>query len=175
MTLIRALPEIKKEIKTVLLLIAGQPFESVKPYMNEIKTLNVEDSVNLMLGYVPIHKIPPLFKAAHIVVLPYNDICQSGIVSSAYIFGKPVVATSVGGLPECVSDGETGFLIPPRNHKALAEAAIRLLKDNHLREKMGNKAISTIEKKFSWNKIAEQTESIYHFLIKSKYQPDSSK
>ncbi len=167
MTLIRAMPEIKKNIKNVLLLIAGQPFESVKPYIKEIEMLNIGDSVKLKLGYVPIDGIPPLFKAAHIVVLPYNKVYQSGVVSSAYSFGKPVVATSVGGLPECVCDGETGFLIPPCNSEALAKAAIRLLEDDHLREKMGKNALDAIERKYSWNSIAEKTEAIYHFLIEA--------
>ena len=51
--------------------------------------------------------------------------------------GKPIVATTAGGIPEVVVDGETGFLVPPRDHEAMADAIVRLLKDEGLRQQMG--------------------------------------
>lgn len=170
MILIKALPEIKKSIPDVLLLIAGQPFEDVGPYIKEIKQLNLEESVKLKLGYIAIHEIPNVFKVADLVVLPYNQVSQSGVVLSAYSFGKPVVATSVGGISEIVDEGKTGLLIPPDNPKALAKAVIRLLKDDVLREKMGKKALEIVQKNHSWDSIAEKTELIYRSLLNQKSQ-----
>ncbi len=63
------------------------------------------------------------------VALPYTEASQSGVVSTAYGFGKPVVVTDVGSIPEIVDDGVTGLIVPPRDPAALAEAIIRLLKD----------------------------------------------
>lgn len=170
MTLIRALPDIKKSIDNVFLLIAGQPFESVSPYLTEIKRLRLEDSVKSKFGYVSVEEIPGIFNVAHIVVLPYYRASQSGVVLSAFNFGKPVVATSVGGIPEIVCNGKTGFLIPPDNSRALAKAVIRLLMDDELREKMGKEALEYVQRNHSWHSIAEKTEFIYRSLLNSASQ-----
>ncbi len=170
MTLIRAFSEIKENVHDAFLLIVGQPFEDISKYLKEIKQLKIEDSVKLELDYIPIHEIPNVFKIAHLVVLPYNQVSQSGVVLSAYSFGKPVVATSVGGMAEIVNEGKTGLLIPPDNPKALAKAVIRLLKDDVLREKMGKKALEIVQKNHSWDTIAEKTELIYRSLLNQKSQ-----
>ena len=170
MTLIRALPDIKKSVGNVFLLIAGQPFESVSQYLIEIKRLRLEDSVKLKFGYVPVEEISGIFNVAHIVVLPYSRASQSGVVLSAYNFGKPVVATSVGGIPEIVCNGKTGFLVLPDNSRALARVVIRLLKDDELREKMGKEALEYVQRNHSWRTIAEKTEFIYRSLLNSASQ-----
>ena len=77
-----------------------------------------------------------------------------------------MIATSVGGLSELVDDGETGFLIPPGNPEALAEAALKLLNDDELRKEMGSKAMDVMQKKHSWEAIAEKAESIYELPLK---------
>ena len=171
MTLIRALPDIKKSIDNVFLLIAGQPFESVSPYLIEIKRLGLEDNVRSKFGYVTVEEIAGIFNVAHIVVLPYSRASQSGVVLSAYNFGKPVVATSVGGIPEIVRDGITGFLIPPDNSRALARSVIRLLKNDELREKMGKEALEYVQRNHSWQSIAEKTEFIYRSLLNLESKP----
>ncbi len=168
MTLIKALPDIKKEIENVILFIAGQPFEDMSMYQAEIKKLNLKDAVKLKLEYIPLNEIPHIFRRADLVVLPYNQVSQSGVILSAYSFGKPVVATSVGGMPELVQEGKTGFLVPPDNPLALAKAVAGLLKDDNLREEMGSNALEYINKECSWQTIARQTEEIYHELLSSK-------
>ena len=70
-----------------------------------------------------------LFQQASVVALPYIEASQSGVVPLAYMHMKPVVATTVGGLPEMVDDGRTGYLVPPRDEQALATAVVRLLRD----------------------------------------------
>jgi starch synthase len=68
-----------------------------------------------------------LFQEASVVVLPYVESFQSGVIPIAYTYGKPVVATTVGGLPEMVDDGVTGLLVPPRDERKLAEAIVTVL------------------------------------------------
>ena len=58
---------------------------------------------------------------------------------------RPVVATSVGGIPEVVVDGETGLLVPPRDPEALAAAIARLISDRGLREKMGAAGLERVQ------------------------------
>lgn len=72
-------------------------------------------------------------------------------------FKKPVVVTDVGAIPEIVDDGVTGFIVPPRNSEAPAEAIIKLLKDEKLRKQMGENTYKKLKTDLSWDNIAEKT------------------
>ena len=106
-----------------------------------------------------------LFQRASLVVLPYIETSQSGVIPVAYDFKKPVIVTDVGAMPEIVDDGVTGFIVPPKNPEALAEAIIKLLKDNKLRKQMGENAYKKLKTDLSWDKIAEKTIEIYKEAI----------
>ncbi len=64
--------------------------------------------------YIPDDVLRHLFRKCEAVVLPYRDATQSGVLMLAYAFGRPVIATDVGGLPEMIRSGETGILVPPQ-------------------------------------------------------------
>jgi len=74
---------------------------------------------------------------------------------------KATVATNTGGIPEVVSDGETGLLVPPRDHHALAGAISRLLKDATLRERMGRAGLARVETVFSAGRMVDETLEVY--------------
>jgi glycosyltransferase involved in cell wall biosynthesis len=97
--------------------------------------------------------------------LPYIEASQSGVIPTAYGFKKPVVVTSAGSIPEIVDDGITGFIVPPKDVNALAEAIIKLLKDRELRRKMGENAYKKLKKDLSWDNIAEKTIQVYKETI----------
>ena len=75
--------------------------------------------------------------------------------------GKPVVATSAGGIPEVVQDGETGFIVPTRDPQALADAVIRLLKDEDLRMRMGTAGRARAHARFSAARMVQDTLDAY--------------
>ena len=75
--------------------------------------------------------------------------------------GKPVVATTAGGIPEVVADGETGLLVPPRDDAALAAAIIRLLKDSPLRAAMGAAGERRVRERFSSERMVQDTLDVY--------------
>jgi glycosyltransferase involved in cell wall biosynthesis len=77
---------------------------------------------------------------------------------------KPAVATAVGAIPELLSDGETGFLVPPRDHRAMAERLVALLEDGELRLRMGEAAVTRIERHFTVERMAERTAALYESL-----------
>jgi glycosyltransferase involved in cell wall biosynthesis len=79
--------------------------------------------------YIPNEDVPALFREADVVLLPYTEATQSGVVPVAYQFGVPVIATRVGGLSEVVLEGRTGLLVPPRDPAALAAAVRRFLSE----------------------------------------------
>ncbi len=91
------------------------------------------------------------------VVCPYLDATQSGVVLTAYAFGKPVIATQVGGLPEYVHHGE--------NPDALAEAIIYLLQNPEKRRQMKKAIQQLAETELSWSRIAEQTVKVYEKVL----------
>jgi glycosyltransferase involved in cell wall biosynthesis len=102
-----------------------------------------------------------LFQSASVVVLPYIESSQSGVIPLAYTYGKPVVATAVGGLPEMVIHGVTGLLVPPRDERQLADAIVMLLGNDALRRKMGDAAKRFIQRNCSPSLVAQETMGVY--------------
>jgi glycosyltransferase involved in cell wall biosynthesis len=111
-----------------------------------------------------------LFRRASVVVLPYIEASQSGVVHTAYHYGKPVVATTVGGLPEAVEDGRTGFLVPPADDRKLAHAVVRLLHDKALRHEFGMRAQHKFRHEWSPSAIALHTLDIYRRAITRRHR-----
>ena len=79
--------------------------------------------------------------------------------------GKPIIATTVGGIPEVISHKSNGLLVPPANANALAEALEELLTDQILKKQIGQQARKTYEEKFTVERMVAETEKIYQFLI----------
>jgi glycosyltransferase involved in cell wall biosynthesis len=74
---------------------------------------------------------------------------------------KATVASDTGGIPEVVADGETGLLVPPRDHHALAKAIVRLLKDEDRRKRMGEAGLERVQRIFSAERMVERTLDVY--------------
>ena len=80
----------------------------------------------------------------------------------------PVIATSAGALPEVVSQGETGILVPPQDPHALASAIKRFLEDESLRRRMGGEGRRWVEKHFSWPEAARNTLQVYEEVLSQR-------
>ena len=111
MKLLEAFPLIKQERKDVTLLIVGECYGDIKEYENKIKTLGIENNVKLINKFVANEDIEPYFVVSDVVVLPYESASQSGIVMTSYAFGRPVIATDVGGIKEQILQDKTGVVI----------------------------------------------------------------
>jgi glycosyltransferase involved in cell wall biosynthesis len=93
---------------------------------------------------------------------------QEGLCTSlvdAMAASKAAVATRVGGVPEVVADGETGFLVQPRDHEAMADRIIALLKDNAGRARMGKAALKRAREQFTVDRMVEGTLETYKRLL----------
>ncbi|MBI5050449.1 MAG: glycosyltransferase family 4 protein [Nitrospirae bacterium] len=86
-------------------------------------------------------------------------------IMEAMASGLPVVSTDVGGVSELVMDGETGFLVPPKNPDALAEKIKALMDDKALREKMGMNGQERINETFTLERMVAKTEELYKSLV----------
>jgi glycosyltransferase involved in cell wall biosynthesis len=78
--------------------------------------------------------------------------------------GAPVVATAVGGVPELVLDGETGWLVPPRDDRALADGLLRALGEPGELERRGAAGRRRVEEHFTVDRMVEGTEAVYEEL-----------
>jgi D-inositol-3-phosphate glycosyltransferase len=163
--LLRAWPRVLLEFPQAKLLIAGEPIVPFSPFDHLIDSLNIRHSVVLKLGYVPRSEAQYFFCAADAVVLPYVQISTSGLVPLAYRYARPVIATSIGGLPEIVREGQTGFLVPPCSEQALAEAICRGLRDPSMLAAMGARGREWFETEHSWSAVARQTFELYRSLL----------
>lgn len=158
--LIEASKLIEAHIPNVTITIAGEG-----KFTKYEKLISKDKNFVILNRFIPDEEVAELFGKASLVVLPYIAGTQSGVITIAGAFKKPVVATDVGNFSEMVENGTTGFIVPPKNVNALAEAIIKLLKDDKLRQKMGENAYKTVKEKFSWDKIAQRTLQVYEEAI----------
>lgn len=111
--------------------------------------------------------LPQLYNCSDLVVLPSLQEGQGITLLEAQATAKPVVACNVGGISEIVLHGKTGFLVNPKSGE-LAEAVLKLLSDENLREKQGYNGRKFICEKFSWENCAQKMLNIYHELVEMK-------
>lgn len=158
---IQAEPLITAQVPDAKFVIAGSG-DSLEPY----RRMMVHPQRFTVYNYrIPYDEVAELFQKASVVALPYREASQSGVLALAYAFGKPVVATQVGSIPEMVEDGETGLLVNPDDPRALAEAIVRLLGDDSLRARMGRRARERAESDLSWNRLAKKVLKIYESVV----------
>ncbi|MDD5680059.1 MAG: glycosyltransferase [Candidatus Omnitrophica bacterium] len=112
--------------------------------------------------------IPDLINAMDICVLSSHYEGCPNVILEYMACSKPVVASNVGGCAELVIDGETGFIVEPRNASVLADRIIQLLNNNDLRQQMGEKGRKRIESHFSVEKMVAQTETLYRKLTQPR-------
>lgn len=120
--------------------------------------------VRFVPRYVPDPELAAIVRRAHIVALPYRDADQSGVLYTALAFGKPIVASAVGGFPGVLSEHGAGALVPPGDPEALATALDELLGDAGERERLAAAARAAAEGPYSWDEVAARTLDLYRRL-----------
>jgi D-inositol-3-phosphate glycosyltransferase len=133
--------------------VVGEFYEDRAPYDSLINELGLDDRVRIVDRYVANEEVAAYFQAADLVLQPYRSATQSGIAQIAFAFGKPVLATAVGGLPEQIEDGVSGLLVPPDDLPALATAMDRYFSDPALAARLA-KGIAAAAARFSWRGLA---------------------
>ena len=121
--------------------------------------------IKLIDRFLDEKEIAELCQECSVVVTPYIDASQSGIVPVAYAFSKPVVSTNVGALPEQVEDGVTGLLVPPAKPARLAEAIMKIVDDPVLAERMGKAGYRKSHTDMAWDSIADKVCLTYESVL----------
>jgi glycosyltransferase involved in cell wall biosynthesis len=154
--LVNAMPEILSR-RNVTLLVVGDFWKGDAEYRAKIEELGITEHVRLYNQYTPNEEVGKYFMAADLAVLPYESATQSGITQIAYGFELPCVVTNVGGLPEVVDDGRTGYIVPPKDPSAITDAVIGFFNERDKVDWKGN--IREFRKRFSWDHMITTIES----------------
>lgn len=154
--LLRAMPYIKERMPSVQLWVVGDFGEDRDTYLELIDGMGIFRNVVIVEGYIPDQEVEKYFAATDLVVLPYISATQSGIVQIAYGFEKPVVVTDVGGLPDVVEDGRTGYIVEKENEMELAEAVLRFFNT----KEDWSKNIRVKAAEFSWETMVSKIEEL---------------
>ena len=156
--LIEALPEAIRQIPELKLLIVGEFYDDVSSYITRIEKLGLKNNVVLVNKFVPNEEVAKFYAAADVTVLPYRSATQSAVLNVSYSFGKPVIATRVGGLSEFVIDGYTGIIVDPGNKENLTMGIIRYFTSEMNTDFQSN--INEYLRKSDFNNLPELFEQI---------------
>jgi glycosyltransferase involved in cell wall biosynthesis len=125
----------------------------------------LRDRVPGARGLVPHDELGPLYERAAVVAVPSHREGFGVACLEAMAYGRPVVASAVGGLLDLVVDGETGLLVPPRDVPALRAALERLLGDAELRRRLGEAARERVRERFAWPAVTDATIEAYEAAL----------
>ena len=146
----------KGEANKIRLWVVGEFGADREEYMALISELGIEEYVTVVDSYTPDREVEKYFAAADLVVLPYVSATQSGIVQIAYGFTKPVIVTDVGGLPDVVKDGKTGYVVQPEKPEEIARAVRSFYQDEM--ELLMTENICREAYRFSWERMGDIVE-----------------
>lgn len=160
-TLIEAFARLHRQGVDASLLVMGKALIDTGALREALANADLPgDRAQMIERYASFEEMNALFRRARMVVLPYHSGWNSGVLASAFGYGRPVIATTVGGFDEVVRDGENGLLVPPADPSALAGAIRRVLSDDALHDRLAAGAAST-SKAGSWSAVAATTARRY--------------
>jgi glycosyltransferase involved in cell wall biosynthesis len=163
--LVNAFASLPVALNKCRLVIVGEPTYNEEEYNLELKQLikdcRIDDRV-IFTGYRK--DIPQLLSAFDIFALPSYEEAFGYVYIEAMAAGLPVIATNSGGALDVISNGETGFLIPPKDIVLLKDALTRLLSDHQLRKDFGVRSKKMVHDKFSESDILKRYEVEYYSL-----------
>lgn len=164
---VQAASRLARQFPQARFLIVGSPFPGNEDQLRRltllIDALGIKDRV-ILTGEV--EDIPAVFSALDVVVLPSGTPEPfGGVVIEAMALGRPVVGTAIGGTPEQIQDGVTGFLVPPNDPDALAEAVRELLADPVRREEMGRQGRRRFLEAFEFEPFYVRMMNVYRVLL----------
>ncbi|MBN2245156.1 MAG: glycosyltransferase [Candidatus Aminicenantes bacterium] len=162
--LIQAAEILKKESPKIKIIIVGEGPLHME-LQKQVEQIHVEDMV-FFLGFR--EDIPQILCSLDLFVLSSYLEGMGTSILDAMACKLPVVATKVGGIPEVVIDGETGFLVPPKRPASLAKAILKFYNNKELAEKMGEKGHQVVHEKFSAESMADRIIDLYYQLAKKK-------
>ena len=166
--LIAAMPAVLEKFPDTKLIIIGTGPERDGLTRN-VRELGISDQVEFS-GAISAADLPSYYRSADVFVLP--SINRAGkteglgvVLLEAMASGCPVIGSNIGGIPDIITDGKNGFLVPEQDPTALAEKIIRIMSDAEMREKFRKNGYARIQESFTWTAIADQFSSVYSQVL----------
>ena len=150
-----------KDLPLKLLIVGGGSLEN--SLKDLVKKLKIENKT-VFVGKVPFGEVPKYHNMLSISIFPSINESFGVSVIEASACEKPVVVSNVGGLPEVVENGVSGFVVPPRNPKKIAETIEKLISDANLRKQIGENGRERVKMLYNWEDNVRQMIQIYKEL-----------
>ena len=160
--LLDAIPAIVSEIPSARFLLVGGGTRERPALRKKAKALGIERFVNYLGHRKDVHRF---YETMDISVLTSLSEGLSVTLLESMSHGLPVVATNVGGNPEVVVDGRTGYIVPPKDARSLADRIVHLLRDPGLRLRMGEEGRRRVERDFQLRDVANRYLDLYRSII----------
>jgi glycosyltransferase involved in cell wall biosynthesis len=151
--------------------IVGKPYMDVGPLLQAARGL--EAGVHLDFRFVPDDEMNDMLSMADVIVFPYREIDVSGVLMAALRYGRPIIASKIGGFAELLIDGAHAVLVPPGDARALSAAMARLCANPAERAAMGAAVAKLGAAIPRWDDIARSTTDFYRSIL-SSYQNQRS-
>ena len=155
--LINAVNRLKIKIPDLKVFIVGEPYTDLSNYLNKIKEYGLESSFIIHPKFVSKEELSKYFLSSDLIVLPYKQATQSGILSLSMNFNLPAIVSSKGGLKDYIIEKETGYIVDPNEDEVAL--SIHSFFNNNMYDIM-TKNISNHKKNFSWEEF-ERTLQLY--------------
>lgn len=163
---IRAIPQVLAHNAKAYFLIIGQETQGEEGYAKRLRDLVSQFGVQNVTRFLPhTNNVPHLLSAIDVLILPSISETFGYVLIEAMAMGKPVIATSAGGVPEIVTEGETGLLIPPRNSDALSKAILKLAGDQDNYMRISRAARNAAVERFDLQNQMIKLETILHEVL----------
>jgi glycosyltransferase involved in cell wall biosynthesis len=170
--LVAAFIDLAPEDSRYRLIIAGRPKGSEQHWREieqAISRSGVADRIIQKIEYVPDEETELYFKAADVLILPYTQIFQSGVLFLGYAFGLPVIAADVGSLRDEIINGQTGFVFKPGDSSDLAATVRRYFESPLFRDLDRHRPLirKFANERYSWSTVAARTRKVYLQLLET--------
>ncbi|MEF8834915.1 MAG: glycosyltransferase family 4 protein [Candidatus Thermoplasmatota archaeon] len=165
LNLIDSMPKVLEEKPDTTFVCVGEDEGMEEQMKRKARKLGVEDSL-LITGYIEDYDVfKSAYSAADIHVLPSEYEAFGIVLLEAMMCETPCIGTDVGGVPEVIDKGETGFIVDYGDIEGLASKILNLLRNPELRKKMGEKGRKRVLENFTWKKVAKKVERVYEELV----------
>lgn len=159
---IRAAAIVRKSVRGVHFILAGEETRGEPGYAEHLRNLRNSLGLQRHVQFLPFTREVPAFLASlDVLAVPSYSETFGYVAIEGMAMGIPVVGTNAGGLPEIVLDGETGFLVPPADHEALARQITALLKKPALRKAMGKRGQERVKERFEFRTNVKALEELF--------------
>ena len=161
--LLKAFAKAIKQNKNFKLTIAGRPWKTeLQKYKQLIEELNIADFVETHFRYIPDEEVEQFYAKAHIVVLPYRRIYQSGVLLLTMSYGRTAITSNLPAFTEIVVNNKNGLIFESESVESLAHTILNLTCEKITQTT--SQAMETIKYKFDWVNIGKQTKDFYENL-----------